>query len=104
MFGINAASEMFQNEIAKLLVGLPGCKNISDDIIVYGRNDKEHDKNLRGVLTCFRQNNAKLNRGKCSFRQREVVFFGHAFSASGVQADPKKIETIKNMQAPRNVS
>jgi hypothetical protein len=41
MFGINAASEMFQNGIAKLLVGLPGCKNISDDIIVYGRNDKE---------------------------------------------------------------
>jgi hypothetical protein len=56
------------------------------------------------VLTRLRQNNAKLNRGKCSFRQREVVFFGHAFSASGVQADPKKIETIKNMQAPRNIS
>ena len=41
---------------------------------------------------------------KCSFRQRQVVFFGHTFSSNGVQADPRKIETINNMQPPRNVS
>jgi hypothetical protein len=58
MFGINAASEIFQNEIANLLVGLPDCKNISDDIIVYGRDDKEHDENLRGVLNRLQDNNA----------------------------------------------
>ena len=44
MFGINAASEIFQNSIAELLTGLPGCKNISDDIIVYGRDVREHDE------------------------------------------------------------
>ena len=104
IFGINAASEIFQNKIAKLLVGLPGCKNISDDIIVYGRDEKEHDENLCRVLTRLKENNAKLNREKCSFRQRQVVFFGHTFSSNGVQADPSKIETIKNMQPPKNVS
>jgi hypothetical protein len=77
MFGVNAASEIFQNEIANLLVGLPGCKNISDDIIVYGRDDKEHGENLRGVLNRLQDNNAKLNGEKCSFRQHQVVFFGH---------------------------
>ena len=35
MFGINAASEIFQNAIEEILTGLPGCKNISDDIIVF---------------------------------------------------------------------
>ena len=104
MFGINAASEIFQNEIENLLVGLPGYKNISDDIIVYGRDAKEHDENLRGVLNRLQDNNAKLNGEKCSFRQHQVVFFGHTFSASGVQADPKKIDIIRNMQPPRNVS
>ena len=100
-FGINAASEIFQNEIANLLVGLLGCKNISDDINVYGRDDqKEHDENLRRVLTRLEENNAKLNREKCFFRQRQVVFLGHTFSSNGVQADPRKIETIKNMQPP----
>ena len=75
MFGINVASEIFQNEIANLLVGA-GCKNISDDIIVYGRDAKEHDENLRGVLNRLQDNNAKLNGEKCSFRQHQVVFFG----------------------------
>ena len=81
-----------------------GRKNISDDIIVYGRDDKEHDENLRGVLTRLQENNAKLNGEKCSFHQHQVVFFGHTFSASGVQADPKKIDIIRNMRPPRNVS
>ena len=42
IFGRNAASEIFQNSIAELLTGLPGCKNIFDDIIVYGRDVREH--------------------------------------------------------------
>lgn len=32
MFGINAASKIFRNAVKELLHGLPGCKNISDDI------------------------------------------------------------------------
>ena len=45
-FGINAASEIFQESIKELLTGLPGYKNISDDIIVFGKGkDDEHDKN-----------------------------------------------------------
>ena len=104
IFGINATSEIFQNEIAKLLVRLPSCKNISDHIIVYGRYEKEHDEKLRHVLTRLEENNAKLNREKCSFCQCLMVFFGHTFGSNGVQADPRKIKTIKNMQPPRNVS
>ena len=36
-FGIYAASEIFQESIKELLTGLPGCKNISDDVIVFGK-------------------------------------------------------------------
>jgi hypothetical protein len=39
----------------EVLVDLSGCRNISDDIIVYGRNQKENDINLRGVLEMFKQ-------------------------------------------------
>lgn len=50
MFGINSAFEIFQNAIAEILTGLDGCKNISDDIIVHGKDQKQHDNNLRAVL------------------------------------------------------
>lgn len=36
-FGINAAYEIFQESIKELLTCLPGCKNISDCIIVFGK-------------------------------------------------------------------
>ena len=39
-FGINAASETFQNAIEEILTGLPGCKKISDDIIVFRENSE----------------------------------------------------------------
>ena len=33
-FGVNAAPEIFQNEIRQVLEGLTGTLNISDDIII----------------------------------------------------------------------
>ena len=42
-FGISCASEMFQNAIRNALQGLQGVLNVSDDILVYGRTDKEHE-------------------------------------------------------------
>ena len=104
MFGINAASEIFQNAIEEILTGLPGCKNISDDIIVFGATTAEHDQNLYGVLTRLQQHDVRLNKEKCSFSKSEVTFYGHIFSSEGLRADPEKIEAITNMSVPEDVS
>ena len=104
MFGINAASEIFQNAIEEILTGLPGCKNISDDIIVFGVTTAEHDQNLYGVLTRLQQHDVRLNKEKCSFSRSEVMVYGHIFSSEGIRADPEKIEAIMNMGEPANVS
>ncbi|CAB4016982.1 Hypothetical predicted protein, partial [Paramuricea clavata] len=100
LFGINAAAEIFQNAIEEILAGLPGCKNISDDIIVFGRGQKEHDTNLRGVLERLKQYNIRLKEEKCSFSQSTIMFYGHIFSAEGIKPDPKKIDAIKAMNPP----
>ena len=104
MFGVNAASEIFQNKVEELLTGLPGCKNISDDIIVFGQNQETHDKNLRSVFERLKDNNVRLNKEKCVFSQPEIMFYGHIFSANGIRPDPKKVDTIKNATPPQNVS
>ena len=104
MFGINAASEIFQNAIEEILTGLPGCKNISDDIIVFGATTAEHDQNLYGVLTRLQQHDVRLNKEKCSFSKSEISFYDHIFSREGIRADPKKIEAITNMTEPESVS
>ena len=103
LFGINAAAEIFQNAIEEILAGLPGCKNISDDIIVFGRDQREHDANLRGVLERLKQYNVRLKEEKCSFSQSKIMFYGHIFMAKGIKPDPKKIHVIKTMNPPRCV-
>ena len=104
LFGINAAAEIFQNAIEEILTGLPGCKNISDDIIVFGKDQKEHDANLRGVLERLKQYNIRLKEEKCSFSQPKIMFYGHIFTAEGIKPDPKKVDVIKAMNSPQCAS
>lgn len=73
---------------AEFLTGLSGCKNISDDIIVYGRDVREHDENLNRILTRLQEHNTRLNQDKCTFRKSEVTFYGYSFSAEGIKAAP----------------
>ena len=51
LFGVNVASEIFQNAIATVLHDIPGVRNLSDDIIVFGSNQQEHDTNLKKTST-----------------------------------------------------
>ena len=44
----------------------------------------------------------KLSPKKCSFFMREVKYIGHIVSAEGVQADPDKIDKVKNWPIPTN--
>ena len=104
MFGINSASEIFQNTVAELLRDLPGCRNISDDIIVYGKTVAEHNTNLTAVLDRLRTNNVRLNREKCKISRKTVTFYGHVFGAHGLRADPAKTSSITEAARPANAS
>ena len=104
LFGINAAAEIFQNAIEEILAGLPGCKNISDDIIVFGGDQRERDVNLRGVLERLKQYNIRLKEEKCSFSQSSINIYGHIFTAEGIKPDRKKIHVIKAMNPPQFTS
>ena len=102
LFGINAASEIFQNKIAELLHDIHGSRNLSDDIIIFGKSRAEHDKALDATLRRLEENGAKLNRDKCVFGVEELKFFGHIFSKDGIRPDPEKIETITKTKPPEN--
>ena len=42
IFGLSSAPEMFQYVIQQTLQGIPGARNISDDIIVFGSDQESH--------------------------------------------------------------
>lgn len=39
MFGFNAAPEINQNEIRKVIQGISGVANMSDDLVLHGQNN-----------------------------------------------------------------
>ena len=66
-YGINSASEVFQRAMQHILAGYL-CAVIVDDIIIDGKDEHEHDQNLRKVLDRARKVNLKFNPSKCKFR------------------------------------
>ena len=93
---------MFQHTIAQVLNGIPEVKNVSDDILVYGKTQMEQDNSLRTVLKRLIESGLTLNKAKCELNKSELEFFGHVLSADGVRIDPKRIEAINKMEPPKN--
>lgn len=101
-FGISSAADVVQNTICQTLQGLRGVKNLSDDIIVYGTSQSEHDDNLRPVFQRIKESGLTLNRKKCEFNKFRLEFFGLIFSADGISADPKKVAAIQQASDPQD--
>ena len=74
-----------------------------DDILVYSKDEQEHENHLRIVLQILREKQLFAKLRKCEFWLKEVTFLGHIVSAEGIRVDPAKIEAIVNWKPPRNV-
>ena len=94
MFGITSAPEKYQKIISDLTRGCNGIANIADDLIVYGRDLKEHDKNLHVVLQRLRDSGLTLNGDKCQFRLPKLTFFGHELSKKGLHLVRKRLQQL----------
>lgn len=100
-FGINAASEVFQNAIQNALQGLVGTRNIADDIIVWGSTDDEHHARVDALFTRLRAKELTVNPGKCLSEHESLWFYGYTLTKQGLQAARKKIAAIQNTQVPQ---
>ncbi len=103
-FGICSASEIFQETIRNVINDIPNAKNISDDIIVFGTTQEQHDKTLEAVFKRLHEKGLTINKSKCLFNQATIKFFGLVFGSEGVSPDPSKVDAIKHATKPTNVA
>ena len=104
IFGLSSASEIYQYVIQEVLQGIPGARNISDDIIVFGKTQEIHDEQLEITISRLAERGLTLNREKCVFSVPELVFFGHKVSAAGISPDERKVDAVNQARAPQNIS
>ena len=103
-FGTNSASEIFQKVINDQIRDIPGALNISDDVIVFGKTQAEHDAALQKVAHKFATANLTLNKKKCEFNKKSIIFFGFVFSENDISPDLKKVDAIKEAKPPTTTS
>ncbi len=100
--GISCASEIFTETIRRILEGCPGQLNMTDDVLVFGKNHEDHHQNLLKVLKCLEESGLTLNSAKCEFYKKELTFFGLRISADGVAPTEERCRALHQAPAPTN--
>ena len=80
------------------------CLCYLDDVLIFSKNIKEHEKHLTEVLTVFRTSQLSPNPKKCALYQKTVTFLGHAISPDGVGMEYDKVAAIRTWPTPKNLT
>lgn len=75
-----------------------------DDILIYSKNDEDHDGHLEIVLETLRRNQLYAKYEKCDFWKDKVKFLGHVVSEDRVSMDPSKVEAVMEWKQPTTVT
>ena len=77
--------------------------NIVDDIVIYPPNDSMHHEILAKVLQKCKEKEITLNLAKCLSCKTSLKYYYFIFPKEGMKPNPKKVEEIKNAEAPEDV-
>nr|ATA66769.1 Pol, env [Haliotis discus hannai] len=101
-FGLSNAPATYQRLMEQCLEGLhlKICLIYLDDLIIFSRTYEEHVERLELVFRRLEQCGLKLAPKKCKFFKRKVRYVGYIVSEDGIEADPEKVEKIKDWPTP----
>lgn len=105
-FGLKNAPSIFQMFINKIFSDLVRQGNVIiylDDIMIATDNIAEHLKIFEEVMKRIVNNKLELRLDKCEFLQSSVKYLGYTIDASGIRADDKGLEAIRNFPLPDKV-
>ena len=67
-----------------------------DDILVYSKSRKEHERHLSIVLQTLRDKQLYAKLKKCELWLDKVSFLGHVVTKDGISVDPGKVDVVSN--------
>ena len=100
-FGAKMSQDVFQLWMDAILEQCPGVIGIHDDMVIFGVDQQDHDANLINLLNVCQKEGLVLNSKKLELRRERVTFFGAEYSTQGMHPDPKKVQGITEMTAPK---
>ncbi|XP_062704594.1 uncharacterized protein K02A2.6-like [Aedes albopictus] len=102
--GSDTTPGAFQQIMDSVLSGIEETCGYLDDVLIGGRTQKEHDRNLKQVLQRLEEFGFTVRIEKCSFNMEEVEYLGQIMDGDGIRPDPDKTSAIATMPPPKDVS
>jgi hypothetical protein len=74
-----------------------------DDILIFSEEVSLHETHVKKVLEELAKAGLFVKGEKCEFDTQTTTFVGFVISPTGISMDPKKVETVKEWETPKNV-
>ena len=96
-FGVTNGVPAFQREMDKLVQneGLSDTFPYVDNITVGGRNQQEHDQNVKNLLDALQQRKWTLNDKKSILSVSSINILGYNVGNGIIQPDPERLRPLK---------
>jgi hypothetical protein len=106
LFGLTNAPAYFMNLMNKVFMEYLDRFVVVfiNDILVYSKNDSDHEEHLWMVLKKLQDNQLYAKYSKCEFWIDEVPFLGHIISNGGILVDTAKVREIVAWKIPSTVT
>ncbi|GFU50197.1 retrovirus-related Pol polyprotein from transposon opus [Trichonephila clavipes] len=105
-FGVTNGVACFQRVIDKIIEdeGLTLTYPFIDDVIVCGKDQKEHYDNLEKFMTVAKKYNLTLNEDKCTYSSNSVHLIGYIIQDGIIKPDPERLKPSRDMPVPKDSS
>ncbi|XP_014676701.1 PREDICTED: uncharacterized protein K02A2.6-like [Priapulus caudatus] len=100
-FGIAASPAQFQRCMDSLIGQLPGVAAYLDDLIITGRTEAEHWKNLENLLNRLQEFGFRIRLEKCEFFKKSVEYLGHEIGSNGMTPSKSSIKAVEQLPRPK---
>ncbi len=103
-FGVTNGVACFQREMMRLVEdhSLKGVFPYLDNITICGKDQSDHDINLKSFMDAAQDANLKFNDSKSVFSTRRLPLLGYVIEEGTISPDPERLRPLNELPLPHN--
>lgn len=104
-FGLKSSPAIFQRILSDVLVKNnleTFAINYIDDILIFSESYSDHLRHINEVLIAIEQAGFKLNKKKCTFAKKSVIYLGHEVRENEIKPLNDNLIAIRNFPTPHD--
>lgn len=105
-FGVTNGVACFQREMTKFVQeeNLHGVFPYLDNITICGKDQAEHDANLKLFLAAAKRKNMTYNDAKSVFSTRKLAILGSIIEEGEIRPDPERLRPLRELPVPTDTT